>query len=236
MLARKEHPVTTSRPRQSAEARICDAIRTAILERRLPPGTKLQEVPLGEFFGVSRTIVRQALRRLDHEGIVSLRAKRVAVVARPSADDVRHAFAARRVIEVAAVAAAAKLASAAQLAALKRLVQDEDAAYARDDRRRGLMLSLAFHHRLADLSGNPILARYLRELVLQSSLAIALYERDGVVHERADHDALVAALARRDGRRAARLMADHLAELERRLAFDRTERAPSLEAIFGPAG
>lgn len=224
-------------PRQrqpdSAETRICDAIRMAILERRLSPGTKLQEVPLGEFFGVSRTIVRQALRRLDHEGIVSLRAKRVAVVARPSADEVRHTFAARRVIEVAAVASAAQQASAADLLSLKRLVHDENAAYARDDRRRGLTLSLAFHHRLAELSGNPILARYLRELVLQSSLAIALYERGGVVHERADHDALVAALVRRDRRRATALMADHLAELERRLALERTERVPSLEAIFG---
>ena len=69
----------------SAEARICAAVRTAILERRLAPGTKLQEVALGEFFGVSRTIVRQALRTLAHEGIVALRDRRVAVVARPSA-------------------------------------------------------------------------------------------------------------------------------------------------------
>ena len=217
-----------------AEARICDAIRASILARRLAPGTKLQELALGRFFGVSRTIVRQALRRLDHEGIVSLREKRVAVVARPSAADVRHTFAARRVIEAAATEAAVARIDRASIAALTRLVRDEDAAYARGDRSAGLELSLAFHHRLADLCGNPVLARYARELVLQSSLAIALYERSGVAHARADHDTLVDTIARRDGRRAARLMAAHVDELESRLALDGAP-TPSLEAMLGGA-
>ncbi|HVF62849.1 MAG TPA: GntR family transcriptional regulator [Casimicrobiaceae bacterium] len=222
-----------SRRQESAETRICNAIRAAILERKLLPGTKLQEVPLGEYFGVSRTIVRQALRRLDHEGIVSLRTKRVAVVARPSLAHVRQVFAARRVIEKAVVSVVAEAITATELAALKRLVREENAAYAQDDRKRGLTLSLAFHHRLASLSGNALLERYLRELVLQSSLAIALYERSGVAHERADHDALVLALARRDGRLAARVMERHLSELERRLALDDRDRAPTLQSIFG---
>ena len=90
---------TQRRGQAGAEARICDAVRAAILERRLAPGTKLPEIPLGEFFGVSRTIVRQALRTLAHEGIVALRDRRVAVVARPSAADVAHMFTARRAIE-----------------------------------------------------------------------------------------------------------------------------------------
>ncbi len=98
-------------PSAGAEGRICDAVRTAILERRLAPGTKLQEIALGEFFGVSRTIARQALRRLAHEGIVALRDRRVAVVARPSAAEVANVFAARRAIEVAVVEQVARLAS-----------------------------------------------------------------------------------------------------------------------------
>jgi len=220
----------------SAETRICDAIRQAILERRLAPGTKLQEVALGDFFGVSRTIVRQALRRLDHEGIVSLREKRVAVVARPTADDVRNTFAARRVVESAAIEAAAARVDRTALAALKRLVREENAAYARGDRPGGLALSLAFHHRNGDLCGNPVLARFLRELVLKSSLAIAIYEKSGVVHAHADHDALVDAIATRDGKRAARLMSAHLDELESRLALDAAAHAPSFAAIFGPSG
>lgn len=224
---------TRAKAAGGAEARICDAIRKAILERRLAPGTKLQEIALGEFFGVSRTIVRQALRRLDHEGIVALREKRVAVVARPSAEDVRHTFAARRVIEAAAVEAAAARLAKPEVAALKRLVRDENAAYAAGDRTRGLELSLEFHHRIADASGNAVLARYTRELVLQSSLAIALYERGGLAHAHADHDALVAAIARRDAKRAARLMAAHVDELESRLALDGAASAASLAEMLG---
>ena len=54
-----------------AEAHICGAVRAAILERKLAPGTRLPEAELGRHFGVSRTIVRQALRTLAHEGIVA---------------------------------------------------------------------------------------------------------------------------------------------------------------------
>ncbi len=59
----------------------------AILEQRLAPGTKLSEEALGEIFGVSRTIIRRALSRLAHEGVVLLRPNRGAVVASPSVDE-----------------------------------------------------------------------------------------------------------------------------------------------------
>src|SRR4029079_1436080 len=86
-----------------AESHICGAVRTAILQRKLAPGTKLPEAELGRHFRVSRTIVPQALRNIAHEGIVALRERRVAVVTRPSAIDVAHTFAARRSIESSVV-------------------------------------------------------------------------------------------------------------------------------------
>ncbi len=218
-----------------AEARICDAVRTAILERRLAPGTKLQEIPLGEFFGVSRTIVRQALRTLAREGIVALRDRRVAVVARPSAADVAHVFAARRAIEAAVVEHVVAHATRAELAGLRQLVRDEEAAYRRGDRAGGLKLSLGFHRRLSQLCGNPVLDRYLTELVLQTSLAVALYEQPDRVHAHADHLGLVDAIGRRDAKRAVRLMTAHLADLERDLDVAAAASSPSLTAIFGAA-
>lgn len=223
----------TTTGKAGSEARICDAVRIAILERRLAPGTKLQEIPLGVFFGVSRTIVRQALRRLAHEGIVALRDRRVAVVARPSSADVRHVFAARRAIEVAVVEQVAANAARADVLALRRLVRDEEAAYRKGGRAEGLRLSLAFHARLGAMCGNPVLVRYLNELVLQTSLAVALYEQPDRAHAHADHVALVEAIVGRDVKRAARLMADHLTDLERDLELGRAPQAPSLESIFG---
>lgn len=233
MLARMAERGRKAAAKAGAEARICAAVRAAILERRLAPGTRLQEIPLGEFFGVSRTIVRQALRTLAHEGIVALRDRRVAVVARPSATDVAHVFAARRAIEAAVVEQAAARASRGELAALRALVRAEEAAYRGGDRAAGLGLSLAFHRRLGTLGGNPVLERYLNELVLQTSLAVALYERPDRVHAHADHVDLVAAIAGRDAKRAVRLMTEHLAALERDLDAD-VAAAPTLAAIFGP--
>jgi len=215
-----------------AEAHICGAVRAAILGRRLAPGTKLREAELGLHFGVSRTIVRQALRTLAHEGIVALRERRVAVIARPSAADVAHVFAARRAVEGAVVVHAVARMTRPEVAALRQLVRDEESAYRRGDRPGGLALSLAFHRRLGALCGNPVLERYLTELVLQSSLAVALHEGADAVHAHAGHVALVDAIARRDGKRAARLMQDHLAELERTLRLGVPQK-PSLANILG---
>ncbi len=78
-----------------------------------------------------------------------------------------------------------------------------------------------------------MLERYLNELVLQTSLAVALYERPDRVHAHADHLALLTALARRDARRATRLMREHLSALERELDAHAPPAAPSLAAIFG---
>ncbi len=225
--------IASAAGKAGAETSICDAIRAAILERRLAPGTKLQEVPLGTFFGVSRTIVRQALRRLAHEGIVSLRDRRVAVVARPSSQEVTDMFAARRAIEAAVVEHVVARITRDEVAALRRLVRSEEAAYGRGARAEGLKLSLAFHESLGRLCGNPVLMRYLTELVLQTSLAVALYEQPDRVHAHADHLELLDAVARHDAKRAVRRMILHLNDLERDLHLHAPPAAPSLESIFG---
>jgi DNA-binding GntR family transcriptional regulator len=216
-----------------AESLICGAVRTAILERKLAPGTKLPESELGTYFGVSRTIVRQALRKLAHEGIVALRERRVAVIARPSATDVAFTFAARRAVESAVVAHVCELATHAELVALRKLVRDEESAYRRGDRAGGLARSLEFHRRLGTLCRNPVLERYLNELVLMTSLAVALYEDPDAVHAHADHVALADAISQRDGKRAARLMAGHLGKLESGLQSGRPHAERSLDEIFG---
>lgn len=216
-----------------AEAHICGAVRAAILERKLAPGTRLPEAELGRHFGVSRTIVRQALRTLAHEGIVALRDRRVAVIARPSPEEVAHTFAARKAIEPAVVLHAIEAATHAELVALRKLVREEEAAYRRGDRGAGLALSLAFHTRLGTLCRNPVLERYQNELVLMTSLAVALYEEAEAPHAHADHVALVDAIARRDGRRASRLMVDHLGRLEADLGAGKPRTRRSLGDILG---
>ena len=142
-------------------------------------------------------------------------------------------FAARRAIEGAVVEQVVARVTQGEIVALRRLVRDEEAAYRRSDRAGGLKLSLEFHHRMGELCGNPVLGRYLAELVLQTSLAVALYEQPDRIHAHADHLDLLDAIAKRDAKRAVRRMTEHLRELERDLDVDAVSGAPSLATIFG---
>ena len=83
----------------SATQRIVQSITSAIVERRLMPGTKLAEQRLADIFQVSRTLVRQALIQLGRDHLVTLEPARGASVARPSVDEARQVFEVRRMIE-----------------------------------------------------------------------------------------------------------------------------------------
>ena len=72
------------------------ALKRAIIDQALTPGSKLPEDSIGERMGVSRTLVREALVRLSQEGLVELRPNKGAVVARPSLEEGRDLFLTRR--------------------------------------------------------------------------------------------------------------------------------------------
>lgn len=217
----------------NADERIYRSICDAILERRLLPGTRLQEIALGEFFGVSRTIAHKALLRLAHEGTVSLRPKRVAVVARPSVEETRFVFEARRAVESAVMPLVVRLATKAHLDELRGMVQTENEAYARGDRAAGTRLSVGFHQRLAALGGNPVLARYVNELVLRTSLIVALYESPArAAHPHFEHAEIVERIAAGEEREAVRAMVEHLTQLEGNLELKAGDESPSLADIF----
>ena len=79
---------------------IVDALTRAIVEHRLHPGTKLAEQKLADHFGVSRTLVRQALFQLVQKRLIRMEPARGAFVATPSAEEARQVFATRRMLEL----------------------------------------------------------------------------------------------------------------------------------------
>ena len=218
----------------SAEQRVFDAIRDAIFEHRLAPGTKLGEVSLAELLGVSRATVRNALARLGHAHLVELRPNRGAIVATPSVEESRQVFEARKAVEEAIVAKVARSACDKDSAMLRAWVASEEAAYARGDERGGLRLSVDFHRRLAEVAGNAVLSRYLEELVSRTPL-IALAHRGQAPAPCGcdDHSALVDAIAAHDERRAVAVMREHIGHLERELNLKQPEPPKSLAEVFG---
>jgi DNA-binding GntR family transcriptional regulator len=88
----------TARPAPSVEA-IYERILNAVMEHRLPPGTKLIEEKLGAAFSVSRTKIRQVLGRLAHDGVATVYPNRGTFVSSPTVEEARHVLEARRLIE-----------------------------------------------------------------------------------------------------------------------------------------
>jgi DNA-binding GntR family transcriptional regulator len=199
-------------------SRIRQGVMSAILEHRLLPGTKLGEDEIGEIYGASRTLVRAALLKLAHEGIVSIEKNRGAFVSRPSPADAREVFEARRLIEPMIVNHAIDALSPAWLDRLHRHIAEEREAELRGDARAMIRLSGEFHRLVAEMSGHSVYLGFLQELIARSSLIILLYRRHDTPACGTDHHAgIVTAIRHCDKARARALMIGHLVDIEAEL-------------------
>lgn len=202
------------------------SLRQAIIEQALLPGAKLPEDQIGSYFGMSRTLVRATLARLQSEGLVDARPKRTATVAQPSLEEARDIFEVRRALEREAVALTIKRWRPEYGATLEGHLREEEAARARRDDRVSIRLAGEFHIKLAAMSGNRVLERALAELVSRCSLILALYGRphssECAVNE---HSELIAALRAGDMAAATRLMDEHVGSVEKRALLADTASA-----------
>ncbi|HEX6708480.1 MAG TPA: GntR family transcriptional regulator [Albitalea sp.] len=211
--------------------RIVEAITTAIVERRLMPGTKLAEQKIADIFSVSRTVVRQALNQLSRDRLVTLEPARGAFVAQPSVQEAQQVFAVRRMLEAAMVKQLCASITDEQLAGLRRHLKSEREAVARTDVSGRTRLLADFHVVLARLMGNEVLAQLLADLLSRSSLISLMYQSShSAEHSQDEHARIVDALEQRDARAAQRLMESHLANVEQNLRLD--PRFPDLESAL----
>ena len=221
------------RGRKPSESWIYDQVFDAILEQRLLPETKLTEKDLCDVFGVSRTIIRKVLLRLSLDKVVEHRPNRGAVIAAPKPDDVRQIFEARRLLEDGIVAEAARKCTETDADILRDIAKREHACIDADETSGAIRLSGDFHLALADIAGNRPLRELLRQLVAQTSLAIARYApAGGGMCDDDDHDRLTAAIASGDVPESRNIMRAHLTECERRLMLDAPDRSSDLRTVF----
>jgi DNA-binding GntR family transcriptional regulator len=210
-------PATPGPAGQSTQ-RIVESITTAIVERRLMPGTKLAEQQIADLFRVSRTVVRQALNQLSRDRLVTLEPARGAFVAQPSVEEAHQVFEVRRMIEAQMARQLCASATPAQIAELRQHLVDESGAVARVDVAGRTRLLADFHVVLARMLGNEVLADLLADLLARCSLIALMYQSaHSAEHSAEEHVAIVDAIERRDARAAARLMESHLEHVERNL-------------------
>ena len=207
---------------ESSTSVIVESLTRAIEEHRLQPGSKLAEQKLADHFGVSRTLVRQALFQLAQNRLVTLEPARGAFVSTPSVQEARQVFAVRRMLEAEMTRAFVREMTPARLRALREHVALEKAAVDSQDAAERVELLGDFHVRMAELMGNEVLAQILKDLVSRASLITLMYQPGGAArHSQEEHVEIVKALAARDEGRAVRLMEEHLLHVEQSLAFDR---------------
>jgi DNA-binding GntR family transcriptional regulator len=213
--------------------RIVESITTAIVERRLQPGTKLVEQQIADIFQVSRTLVRQALNQLSRDHLVTLEPARGAFVAQPSVDEARQVFEVRKMVETAMIRQLCAVITDAQVAALRAHLVAERQAVQRTDVSGRTRLLADFHVLLARQLGNEVLAQLLADLLSRSSLIALMYQSaHSAEHSQAEHIAIVDALERRDARLAVRLLDAHLGNVARNLQLD--PRRQDLAAVLQP--
>lgn len=221
-------------PHVASSEEIVSELTEAVHEHRILPGMKLNEDEVGDIFGVSRTVARQALREMAHGGLVSIHRNRGAFVAKPSVKEAREVFEARALLEPQTARAAAERTTADDIALLQAHICDEHAALAKGHAGLALKLSGTFHCEIARIADQKTIEVFIRELVSRSSLVIALYwSRRNALCESHAHHALLDALEKHDGDSAEDLMKGHLLDLVSQLDLrDTPDQATSLRDAF----
>jgi len=223
-----------SSTREAEESSLYAKIHAAIVERRILPGVRLVEDQLAEVFGVSRMRIRSVLQSLAHDKVVTLHRNRGAVVAYPSVREAKDVFAARRLIETALAPDIIAKADPKALQRLKMHVKREKQGETKPNRALELKTSHDFHTLLAEVTGNRVVVEFLRELMTQSLLITAIYERPDVSScSHQAHGQLIRFIERGDAQGLANAMRQHLDEIEGDLVlFERQEFTADIRAVF----
>ncbi|SDY33379.1 DNA-binding transcriptional regulator, GntR family [Variovorax sp. YR266] len=229
--------VEVDEPKGSVD-NIYESLLRAMLEHRLPAGTKLGEERLAELTGASRSRIRQVLGRLAHDNLVTLIPNRGAFVASPSPEEALYVLQTRRIVEPEVAAALAENATPSAIERLRKHIEQEAAARARSDRTATIRLSGEFHVLIAQMAGNPILEKIIVEMVSRTSLIITLYDRPlARTCPDCDHENLLQCFERGDASAARDIMLHHLKHIEESLALHLAVRKTvNLEDIFGSIG
>lgn len=208
------------------------ALRRAIIEQALRPGTKLPEDSIGESFGISRTGVRNALLRLSIEGLVEIQLNKGATVATPTLDEAFDVFLLRRLIEAEVVKRLCENLTEGAIDALEAHVkEEEDALHSASP--RSIRLAGEFHILLAELTESKYLTEIVNQVVSRSSLILAQFGRPHSAECGVDeHLALISALKDQDADRAVEIMTTHLNAVEDRAAPNSKPSAPDIGSIL----
>ena len=211
---------------------IANRVVESILGQRLKPGERLGEQALADLFGVSRTLVREALMQLQARGFVEVRTRKGWYVVEPSIDEARDAFAARRAVEGGMLRQTEGRPLQSVIRKLRQHVDDEQRALDGSDAATRAFLLADFHVCLAECLGHRVLADMLRDLTARTTIVATLYQSSHDARAScADHARIVGMLEKGDLAGAERLMLEHIGTVEDALGKSLVEQPDAQEKL-----
>lgn len=196
---------------------VFNTLREAILTGKLAPGERLMEKRIAEDIGVSRTPIRESLRRLQLEGLVDITPRKGAVVSAISEKDIRNVLEVRAALEALAVKLACRNMTPEQFKTIKTCAEEFDSRRMESDYRLAAELDEAFHNAIYDAAGNDKLIHILSNLRIQMFRFRAEYlksikHREKIARE---HRELLGALCEKDEKKAAAAAVKHIENQEK---------------------
>jgi DNA-binding GntR family transcriptional regulator len=191
---------------------VADALREAILEGAISPGTWLREDTIARELGVSRTPVREALRRVADEGLVTKNAHRGSIVASLSFDDILALYMVRGELEALAARLAAQRCPDGLVEELERIHQQMVENTARGQLSTLPDLNLEFHRKIRMAAGNSYLERFLLQVehavrrLRESTLSTPARADESIL----EHHAIIEAIAHKDPVAAGKAAHSHM--------------------------
>jgi DNA-binding GntR family transcriptional regulator len=196
-------------------------LRREILSCAIPPGAEIRDAEVAERFSVSRSPVRDALLRLEAEGLVLINPRKGYRAAPISIADARDLFAFRAVLEPACATSVAAEASQVELAGLDRFRAMEAVEQRGRNAAAFVHYNREFHLAIAGLCGNRRLRETTVDLIEQFDrfVTVSISSDSDLQHAAliAEHCEIIDALQARDGKRAGRILARHAGRARKRV-------------------
>lgn len=212
-LEPRENTMQVARPLQTLRELALEKMRESILHHYFKPGDRLVERDLCSQLGVSRTVVREVLRHLESEGLVTILANKGPIVTETSMDEARQIYEIRAALEGMAAGECAVRADAALVSRLEDALKGIRAAYAERNMRAVLLETTGFYRALFEGAGNEIAWGIVNSLTARinhlRSLTITTENRDVEGPEQMDR--VIAAIRRGDRAAASAAAATHMA-------------------------
>jgi len=188
---------------------VAELLRQRIFERELEPGSWIDEVKLAQEYGISRTPLREALKVLAAEGLVTMKVRRGAYVTEVSEQDLKEVYHLLSLLESDAAGVVAQNATDAQLKELRVLHTELEAAA--KNRTKFFALNEKFHMRLLEFAGNRWRNQMVADLrkVMKLNRHNSLFKKGRVEESLKEHRAVMEALLARDAQAATQRMQAH---------------------------